>query len=126
MNISNGDLEQMVGNAVPVRLAQFVAERLHDYMMQRDNNQQPVGEKQDFAWWLRNVKRYESDRSISDVFSRIRRAQRLLPDREIDKYFLVDLAENEEYMNYEVSVRSQIKKAINLKLAFDNWTNNHE
>ena len=126
LNIPNGDLEQMVGNAVPVLLAQFVAERLHDYMMQRDNNQQLVGEQQDFAWWLRHVKRYESDRSISDVFSRIRRAQRLLPDREIDKYFLVDLAENEEYMNYEVSVRSQIKKAINLKLAFDNWTNNHE
>ncbi len=126
LDISNGDLEQMVGNAVPVLLAQFIAERLQEYMIQEENNQQPVDEQQGFAWWLRNVKHYESDRSISDVFSRIRRAQRLLPNREINKYFLVDLAENEEYMNYEVSVRSQIKKAINLRIAFDNWANNHE
>lgn len=124
--ITNGNLEQMVGNAVPVLLAQFVAERLNDYMDHVDNNQQPIDEPRDFSWWLRNERHYESDRSISDVFSRIRRAQRILPTLEINKHYLADLEEEEEYKGLKVSVRSQIKKAINLKIAFEKWSNNHE
>lgn len=126
LNIPNGDLEQMVGNAVPVLLAQFVAERLHNYMIQQNNIQQPVDEPRDFSWWLRNEKHYESDRSISDVFSRIRRAQRILPSPEINRHYLADLEDNEEYNGLTVSVRSQIRKAIKLRIAFDNWANNHE
>ena len=121
--ISNGDLEQMVGNAVPVLLAQFVAERLRNYMNQDnqlDNN------RESFAEWLRKEKGYTSDRSISDVFSRIRRAQKMLPDRIIDKYFIVDLQETEGYKKAEVSVRSQIKKAINLWIAFLGQNKEHE
>lgn len=121
LNISRGDLEQMVGNAVPVVLAQFVAERLHEYMME-DNH--PTDDKNEFSAWLRNEKKYASDRSISDVFSRIHRAQKMLPDRDIDKYYMVDLGEVEEYKALPVSVRSQIKKAINLRLAFEEWKNN--
>lgn len=126
LGISNGDLEQMVGNAVPVRLAQFVAERLMDYMAQRENNQQPNDEQNTFSWWLRNVKHYESDRSIGDVYSRIRRAQRILPGRELNKYFVVDLQEEEEYKKLDVTVRSQIKKAIMLQCAYDEWQKNNE
>lgn len=121
--ITNGDLEQMVGNAVPVLLARFVAERLHNYMNQDnqlDNN------KKSFAEWLRVEKGYTSDRSISDVFSRIHRAQKLLPDKTIDKYFIVDLQETEKYKSAEVSVKSQIKKAINLWLAFQEQAEDHE
>lgn len=126
LEISNGDLEQMVGNAVPVLLAQFVAERLHDYMDHVNNNQPPVDEPRDFAWWLRNEKHYESDRSISDVFSRIRRAQKILPSLEIDRHYLADLEDEEKYKGLKVSVRSQIKKAINLKIAFEKWSKDHE
>ena len=128
IELSNGDLEQMVGNAVPVLLAQFVAERLHDYMIQAENNQNqmPVEEQQNFSWWLRNVKHYESDRSISDVFSRIRRAQKILPNPVMDRHYIVDLEDTKEFQALTVSVRSQIKKSINLKIAFDRWVNNHE
>ena len=126
LDITSGALEQMIGNAVPVLLAQFVAERLNDYMNHVNNNQQPVDEPRDFSWWLRNEKHYESDRSISDVFSRIRRAQRILPSPEINRYYLADLEDNEEYNGLTVSVRSQIRKAIKLRIAFDNWANNHE
>lgn len=126
LGISNSDLEQMVGNAVPVLLARFVAERLNEFIMNRANNRQQADDQQCFALWLRNEKHYESDRSISDVLSRIRRAQRMLPNREIDRYFLTDLELVDEYMNLSVSVRSQIKKAINLKIAFDNRVINHE
>lgn len=125
-DISKGEFEQMVGNAVPVLLAKFVAERLYNYMMQSDDNQRLVDDSRDFAWWLRNVKRYESDRSISDVFSRIRRAQRILPSQRIDRYYIVDLEQTKEYKGLTVSVRSQIKKAINLKIAYNEWVLNHE
>lgn len=124
LDITNGDLEQMVGNAVPVLLAQFVAERLIEYMHDRENNQ--VNDQQAFAAWLRDERHYESDRSISDVFSRIRRAQRMLPQREINRYFLADLEHMDDYRALTPSVRSQIKKAINLRIAFDVWAANHE
>ncbi|MBQ4446965.1 MAG: DNA cytosine methyltransferase [Clostridia bacterium] len=126
LGITNGDLEQMVGNAVPVRLAQFVAERLINYMEQRENNQQLIDEQHTFSWWLRNVKQYESDRSIGDVFSRIRRAQRILPSEDINRYYLADLEDNEEFLELNVSIRSQIRKAIRLKIAFDTWAENHD
>lgn len=126
LDVSKGDLEQMVGNAVPVLLARFVAERLNDYMEHVNNNQQSVNEPRDFSWWLRNERHYESDRSISDVFSRIRRAQKILPSPEINRHYLADLEEEEEYKGLKVSVRSQIKKAINLKIAFEKWAKDHE
>ncbi len=118
LNLARGDLEQMVGNAVPVLLSQFVAERLLEYMSQ--DNVSENNEKS-FAAWLRNERNYTSDRSISDVFSRIRRAQKILPDRPLDKYFIVDLEEKIEFQQLTVSIKSQIKKAIKLRLAFEEW-----
>lgn len=126
LGISNGELEQMVGNAVPVILARRVAERLYNYMERIDNNEQPIGEQHSFSWWLRNVRHYESDRSIGDVLSRIRRAQRILPCEKIDRYYLTDLEDNEEFLELNVSIRSQIRKAIRLKIAFDTWAENHD
>lgn len=119
LNLSHGDLEQMVGNAVPVLLSQFVAKRLLEYMSQ-DNTSE--NNENSFAAWLREEKHYSSDRSIRDVFSRIQRAQKILPNRPLDKYFIVDLQEKEEYRQLDVSVRSQIKKAIKLRLEFEEWT----
>ncbi len=56
----------------------------------------------------------------ADVFSRLNRAAGFLPDRELDRYYIVDLEDNPEYQNLTTSVRSQIKKAINLKLNYLN------
>lgn len=72
-----------------------------------------------FSAWLRDEKKY-SDRSISDVFSRLNRATKILPlnDRDFDRYYLANLEATEEYQKLSTSVRSQIKKAINLKIAF--------
>ena len=123
LDLSRGDLEQMVGNAVPVSLAQFIAERLKEYM---DNANRPENDRASFAAWLREEKKYVSDRSIGDVFSRVQRAKRILPDRPIDKYFIVDLQRKEEYQKLDVSVKSQIKKAISLRVAFDEWAMNNE
>lgn len=122
LNIANGDLEQMIGNAVPVVLANFVAGCLHDYIEGANGRME---NRVEFSAWLRDIKHY-SDRSISDVFSRIQRAKRILPNREVTRYFMVDLEREQGYQALEVSVRSQIKKAINLRITFDETGNNNE
>lgn len=123
LNLSNGDLEQMVGNAVPVLLAQFVAAQLSNHI---NGVGIPMDERHEFEQWLHDVRGYASYRSINDVFSRLRRAERLLPNRTIDRYFLADLEQVPEFETLKVSVKSQIRKAINLKIAFLNRDNQHE
>ncbi len=116
LQISRCDLEQMVGNAVPVELAHFVGDRLQNYIQAIDGGA-IVNEAQAFSEWLRTQKGY-SDRSISDVFSRLNRARNLLPDHEINQYLITDLEQLEEFNNLTVAVKSQIRKAIKLKLAY--------
>ena len=115
--ISRCDLEQMVGNAVPVELAHFVANRLQEYIEATADGGEVVYEPNKFSEWLRVEKGY-SDRSISDVFSRLNRAHTLLPDHELNNYLITDLEQLEAFKNLTVTVKSQIRKAIRLKLAF--------
>jgi DNA (cytosine-5)-methyltransferase 1 len=114
IGISNGHIEQMIGNAVPVMLATFLAQRLHDYIggihLERDSQ---------FVRWLKGERNY-SDRTISDVFSRLHRAQELLPDRVFDRYFITDLGDVPEFAELATDVKSQIRRAIRLWLAFEN------
>lgn len=119
LGIAQCDLEQMVGNAVPVHLAQVVAECLYKYIAERDN---VMDERQSFAAWLREQKNY-SDRSISDVFSRLNRAATILPNHEMNRYYIVDLECEPLFQQLGGDIKSQIKKAINLKLAFLNSIN---
>ena len=121
LGIARCDLEQMIGNAVPVALARFVAEQLQNHIQnaQGDNG---MNERQAFSEWLRTERGY-SDRSISDVFSRLNRAATILPNHEINQYYIVDLEEQEQYKKLGPSVRSQIRKAINLKRAFLTYIN---
>lgn len=114
LNLSKCDIEQMIGNAVPVELAHFVAERIQEYM---NENHAAANERQEFSEWLRKEKGY-TDRSISDVFSRINRAYRFLPNHKFDRYFITDLELVEEFQNLNTSIKSQIRKAINLKLSY--------
>lgn len=74
-------------------------------------------ERQAFSEWLRNTKKY-TDRSISDVFSRLNRARLILPDHDMNHYLIPDLERTDEFDTLEVSVKSQIRKAIRLKLAY--------
>ncbi len=119
LQISRCDLEQMVGNAVSVELAHFVADRLQEYIRADANGGGIVNDRQAFAEWLRTQKGY-SDRSISDVFSRLNRVYLLMPNHEIDQYLITDLEQLEEFNNLKVAVKSQIRKAIRLKLAYLN------
>lgn len=117
LHISRGDLEQMVGNAVPVELAHFVAARLQEHIHARNAGGIVMDERQAFSEWLRNTYNY-SDRSISDVFSRLNRAKTILPTHDMNHYFIPDLERTNEFMGLETSVKSQIRKAIRLKLTY--------
>ncbi len=115
LGVSNCDLEQMVRNAVPVTLARSIAMCLRNYI---EGENEPMKNREEFSAWLRDARHYTSDRSIGDVFCRIKRAKRLLPNREIDRYFLADLELVPNYQELSASVRSQIKKAIKLRIEF--------
>lgn len=117
LQISRCELEQMIGNAVPVELARFVANRLQEHINAIANGGAAMNEAQTFSEWLRIQKEY-SDRSISDVFSRLNRACNLLPNHEINQYLITDLEQLQEFNDLTVAVKSQIRKAIRLKLAY--------
>ena len=122
LQLSRCDIEQMIGNAVPVELARFVANRLQNYIQAVANGGRIVNERQNFSEWLRTEKGY-SDRSISDVFSRLNRAHLLLPNHGINQYLIADLEQLQEFNDLKVAVKSQIRKAIRLKLAYQKETN---
>lgn len=117
LQLSRGDLEQMIGNAVPVNLAHFVASRIQEYINTRNLGGPVMEDRQAFSEWLRENKKY-SDRSISDVFSRLNRANTILPNHELNHYYIPDLEQTAEFEELDVSVKSQIRKAIRLKMSY--------
>lgn len=69
-----------------------------------------------FKKWLKENTTY-SDAVISDISSRIKRADSLLAwyDEEVYQFYL---EQNEQYKQLSVSVRSQIKKSVKLYRQF--------
>ena len=114
--ISNGGIEQMIGNAVPVQLAAFIAQRLNEYM---EGNH--LDNESAFVRWLKTSKNY-TDRTIGDVFSRINRAKEILPDRPLSRYFITDLEITPQFSELSTDIKSQIRRAIRLRLAFEDET----
>lgn len=103
--------EQMIGNAVPVKLAEYVANSLNTFIntsVQMDKN------KTAFLEWLLIQKDF-SQRAANDVVSRIKRANRIcyIEDIPNDKY-VFELERESEFKELSVSVRSQMKRATTL------------
>ena len=73
---------------------------------------------EDFLNWLANNKKM-TKRSSRDVVSRIRRVKRLLDIDEITKESVSRLEEEALYQNYSVSIKSQLKRAVLLKLEYE-------
>lgn len=72
-------------------------------------------EAEGFRAWLIANNTY-SDKVVSDIVSRMRRADSILPWTD-DEFYQVRLERNESYSTLSVSVRSQCKRAV--KLYFD-------
>lgn len=121
------DTEQMIGNAVPVKLAEFVASALLEYIKTQSPSEMPAV---DYAWnidgfqtWLICEKSY-SDRAARDVVSRCKRSERILHcTNHLDAYYLFLLQQEEEYQALTTTVKSQIKRAINLQLEYAAYLN---
>lgn len=105
------DTEQMIGNAVPVQLAEFLARALSEYLC--DSKQLTIN-KVSFTTWLTEEKKY-SLRSAKDVLSRIKRADSICKITNIpDAKYLFDLEQSDCFDDLSIAVKSQIKRAANL------------
>jgi DNA (cytosine-5)-methyltransferase 1 len=110
------DMEQMIGNAVPVKLAEFVAGALNYHI----NNQHISDKKQlivdygRFYDWLRNMKRL-SERAERDTISRLKRANTICEIQSFpDSYYIFKLEQSNGYKNLSPTIRSQLKRAVSL------------
>ena len=109
------DMEQMIGNAVPVKLADYVATKLNDYIKSQDEVE---FNKDSFIGWLINVQNF-TPRTASDTLSRVRRADRICRlDGVPNDFYCYSLQQKTEYVELSTSVRSQIKRALSLYNSF--------
>lgn len=105
------DMEQMIGNAVPVKLAEYVATKLNEYIKSREEVEL---NKESFVEWLINVQNF-TPRTASDTLSRVRRADRICRlDGIPNDFYFYSLQQKVEYVELSASVRSQIKRALSL------------
>lgn len=109
------DMEQMIGNAVPVKLAEYVATKLDDYIKLQEEVEL---NKDSFVGWLINVQNF-TPRTASDTLSRVRRADRIYRlDGVPNDFYCYSLQQQTEYVELSTSVRSQIKRALSLYNSF--------
>lgn len=117
-NGNKTEMEQMIGNAVPVKLAEFVAQALkyHIELCERENDPDYSG----FAKWLSYLDNY-TVRTKRDVVSRLKRANKIceIPSTP-DSYYLYLLEQSDKYKILTPAVRSQIKRAITLYSQYRN------
>lgn len=116
------DTEQMIGNAVPVKLAEFVASSLLRYIdsiFEWKLDVEGAWCMKGFEEWLIIEKSY-SDRAAKDVVSRCKRSEKILHCERgrLDAYYLFLLQQQTAYQELSTAVRSQIKRAVILQLEY--------
>ena len=106
---SSASTEQMIGNAVPVKLANYVATCLMRFI----NGDTDLHNLR-FIDWLKNEKKL-SPEVAGDTLSRIGRAKRILDFENNDcENYLKNLNEENSFKNIVPSVRAQIRRAVRL------------
>ena len=104
------EIDLMVANAVPVRLAERVANAISDYEQSRTGR--PLDN--DFKSWLCARQDY-TERSAGNMISRLKRARRMIGSQQAfsdSRDEVHALQKNTEFLGLSVSVRSQLKKAL--------------
>lgn len=108
---SKTDQEQMVGNAVPVKLAQYVAAAIKRYIEVRASKAVVSNE---FREWLEKDKGL-SERTSADVISRLKRVDKIVGlNRVEDEGFHTRLSQSKDFATLSSSVKSQMKRSANL------------
>ncbi|MDJ0376440.1 DNA cytosine methyltransferase [Cryobacterium sp. PH31-L1] len=107
-------VEQLIGNAVPVKLAEFIGRYVMDHARSQHENS-----LDEFLVWLEARSADGHSRSLNDVVSRVRRANQLQPFPEYpDLQYLVDLAAGVGFQELVPAVRSQLRRAAKLYVEF--------
>lgn len=109
------DMEQMIGNAVPVKLAEFVGKALLYHIGQcRTKTIDQTG----FLAWL-HLEHKLSDRAERDTVSRLKRANAILElPPQPDAFYQFSLEQSDGYKALKPDVRSQLKRAVALYTEF--------
>lgn len=106
---SSASTEQMIGNAVPVKLANYVATCLMRFI-KGDTDLHNLR----FIDWLKNEKKLSAE-VAGDTLSRIGRAKRISEFGTDDcEYYLKKLSKESMFEDIVPSVRAQIRRAIRL------------
>lgn len=106
---SSASTEQMIGNAVPVKLANYVATCLMRFI-KGDTDLHNLR----FIDWLKKEKNLSAE-VAGDTLSRIGRAKRILDFENSEcEIYLKNLNEENLFKNIVPSVRAQIRRAVRL------------
>lgn len=110
------NLEQMIGNAVPVELAKYVAVTIMEYEKKQVKG---IYDKEGFRAWLLNEKKL-TKRTSSDIISRCCRGVSFFDSEGVDFYnceideIIMKLERLESFVRLGVSLRSQLRRAFKL------------
>jgi DNA-methyltransferase (dcm) len=108
-NESSSITEQMIGNAVPVKLSEYVADCLMRYI-KGDMDFHNIR----FIDWLKKNKLL-SPKVAGDTLSRVGRAKRIVQITDTPlKDYIASLENSEDFQNIVSSVQAQIKRAVKL------------
>lgn len=109
------EVDMMVANAVPVRLAETLADCIVYYEVERE-----MSLEKDFRVWLRETQSY-TDRSAGNVVSRLKRVRKLIgPVMSFNETLDIvhALEKTPKFSRFSPSVKSQLKRAIYLHSEF--------
>ena len=110
------NLEQMIGNAVPVELAKYVAVTIMEYEKKQVKG---IYDKEGFRAWLLNEKKL-TKRTSSDIISRCCRGMSFFDSEGVDFYnceideIIMKLERLESFVRLGVSLKSQLRRAFKL------------
>ena len=106
---SQAEVEQMIGNAVPVNLAAHVAKALRAYIT-NDDTFCSIS----FSDWLAEVYNF-TPLAVKDTISKITRCNKIILMEEIEETnYLHKLDEQKQFQKLSKSVQLQLKRAIKL------------
>lgn len=115
---NTANAEQMIGNAVPVQLAAFVASCLSDFV----NGKQYKCNIQ-FIDWLQSNKGFTT-RAAGDIVSRIIRANKIAPVKQDSvSDYISNLESIKPFESIKPAVQSQIKRAVRLYFEYLDFSN---
>ena len=111
---SKTDMEQMIGNAVPVKQALFVAKALAHQIKIEEGDVRPSIDYALFHDWLNHTHAL-SERAQRDTLSRLKRADAICSIPSVpEAFYRFTLEQSDDFKSMSPAVKSQLKRAVSL------------